>query len=50
MGGEKVAGIRDVSQIYNSTNKKITGKISFKIGDSFAAKILSRSEDGKGIV
>lgn len=45
-----MAGIRDVSQIYNSTNKKITGKISFKIGDSFAAKILSRSEDGKGIV
>lgn len=45
-----MAGIRDVSQIYTSTSKKITGKISFKIGDNFAAKILSRSEDGKGIV
>lgn len=45
-----MAGIRDISQIYNSTNRRITGKISFKIGDNFAAKILSRSEDGKGIV
>ncbi len=45
-----MSSIRDISQIYNSANKKITGKISFKVGDKFAAKILSSSEDGKGIV
>lgn len=49
VGGEKVAGIRDVSQIYNSTNRKITGKLSFNVGDSFSAKILNSSEDGKEV-
>ncbi|SCN24312.1 hypothetical protein N3C_1768 [Clostridium sp. N3C] len=44
-----MAGIRDVSQIYNSTNRKITGKLSFNVGDSFSAKILNSSEDGKEV-
>lgn len=44
-----MAGIWNVNSVYNSMQKKISGKISFQIGEIIAARIISKGDDGKSI-
>ncbi|WP_139905068.1 hypothetical protein [Clostridium thermarum] len=45
-----MAGVWNVNSIYNSTQKKFSGKLTFQTGETLAAKVVSLSEDGKNIV
>lgn len=45
-----MAGIWNVNSVYNSMQKKISGKISFQVGENIALRIISKGEDGKSII
>ncbi|WP_163191957.1 hypothetical protein [Clostridium thermarum] len=45
-----MAGVWNVNSIYNSTQKKVSGKLTFQTGETLAAKVVSLSEDGKNVV
>lgn len=45
-----MAGVWNINSIYNSSQKKISGKLTFQLGEVLAARVISLSEDGKNIV
>jgi hypothetical protein len=45
-----MAGVLNVNSIYNSAQKKVSGKLTFQMGETLAAKVVSLSEDGKNVV
>ena len=45
-----MAGIWNVNNIYNSSQKKVSGKLTFQVGETLAAKVVSLSSDGKSVL
>ncbi|MDP4091131.1 MAG: hypothetical protein Q8930_17940, partial [Bacillota bacterium] len=48
--GEFMAGVWNVNSVYNSMQKKLSGKISFQIGELISARLISKGEDGKSVI
>lgn len=50
-GGDTVAGLWNVNSIYNSSMKKISSKLTFQLGETFSARVVSLKVDkSEGII
>lgn len=46
-GGRAMAGILNINNVPNLSNKKLTSKLSFEIGQTFSAKVVSSDESNR---